>query len=119
MTALITSDLREILAAASSATNLRAADIVRGSGRSIGHVPARHAVFWLLERKGHGATHIAEVFGLSRTGVQASLARIGIHGRVRDIIDATRAKLRDPRFRAERATAILRHSTESATGARD
>ena len=89
----IDADLREILAAVSAATNLKAADIVRGSGRAAGHVAARHAAFYLLGRRGHGATAIGEAFGQSRTGVLASIGRIGFHSKARDVIERARANL--------------------------
>ena len=91
---ILAADIRQIMQAVSKATGIAPSDIVRGSGRAAGHVAARHAVFWLLRSRGHGITAIAAAFSHSRTGVYNSLARVGIHGKVWDAIEAAREALK-------------------------
>lgn len=77
----IKDDLHEVLSRISKATGIKAADIVRGTSRVLGHVQARQTAFHLLSEKGHGATTIAEAFGLSRNGVASSIMRYQVEGR--------------------------------------
>lgn len=80
----IKEDIREVLGRISKATGIKAADIVRGTSRQLGHVQARQTAFHLLSQKGHGATVIAEAFGLSRNGVASSIMRYQTEGRHAD-----------------------------------
>ena len=96
---ILAADVADVLARLSAATGIKARDIVRGSGRAAGHVAARHAAFWLLRKRKHGATEIAQAFGHTRTGVQMSVARITIHSRARDMADKARFKQPDAKAR--------------------
>ena len=99
---ILAADVADVLARLQAATGIKASDIVRGSGRAAGHVAARHAAFYLLRKQGHTITAIAEAFGQTRTGVQLSLRRISVHGRVRDMADKARFQLAH-----KRATQLL------------
>ena len=87
---ILSADVSSVLTTLSTATGIRAIDIVRGHGRAAGHVTARHAAFWLLRQKGYGDTAIAGAFQQTRTGVQIALSRVTMHGRVRDMADKAR-----------------------------
>lgn len=100
---ILAADVADVLARLQAATGIKASDIVRGSGRAAGHVAARHAAFYLLRKRGHPITAIADAFGHTRTGVQSILKRITLHGRVRDMADKARFEQHD-----KRATEALR-----------
>jgi cystathionine beta-lyase/cystathionine gamma-synthase len=93
---ILAADIRRVMQAVSIVTGLKGTDIVHGSGRAAGHVSARHAVFFLLRQRGHPITAIAHAFGHTRTGVQSILKRVGIHGRVWDVIERARESLKKP-----------------------
>lgn len=89
----IKDDLAAVIEAASRATGIPAKDIVRGTGRANGEVAARHAVYYLMARRGHGTTAIANAFGQTRSGVDACIRRVRIGTKAWDAVEKTRRKL--------------------------